>query len=241
MTTQDDGATREESEARLARLNANIARMDSLSRRLTEALAHRRQADTALNGPGQDVFLKASAAWMAEMMQNPAKVLEQQVGYWGRTLQHYAEAQKALASGALKAPDDPGPKDRRFANPLWDSHPYFNYVKQQYLLNAEAITSAVQHLPQLSPADQKRVDYFTRQIVDMFAPTNFLGTNPDALEKAVATDGKPCPGYRGERGGSAGHPCRWRGFRGWREPWYHSGFRGLSQPDDGTDPVRPVH
>ncbi len=24
----------------------------------------------------------------------------------------------------------------------------------------------------------------------MFSPTNFLGTNPDALEKAVATDGE---------------------------------------------------
>jgi polyhydroxyalkanoate synthase subunit PhaC len=34
------------------------------------------------------------------------------------------------------------------------------------------------------------VDYFTRQIIDMFAPTNFLGTNPDALERAVATDGE---------------------------------------------------
>ncbi len=34
------------------------------------------------------------------------------------------------------------------------------------------------------------MDYFTRQIVDMFAPTNFLGMNPDALEKAVETDGE---------------------------------------------------
>ena len=42
----------------------------------------------------------------------------------------------------------------------------------------------------LDDSDRKRVEFFTRQIVDMFAPTNFLGTNPDALEKAVATDGE---------------------------------------------------
>ncbi len=42
----------------------------------------------------------------------------------------------------------------------------------------------------LDPNDKKRIEFFTRQIVEMFAPTNFLGTNPDALEKAVATDGE---------------------------------------------------
>ena len=26
--------------------------------------------------------------------------------------------------------------------------------------------------------------YFTDQVIDMMAPTNFLGTNPEALEKA---------------------------------------------------------
>ena len=84
----------------------------------------------------------------------------------------------------------PTPKDRRFSNPLWETHPFFNYLKQQYLLNAEAITTAVGDMETLDPADRKRVEYFTRQIVDMFSPTNFLGTNPDALEKAVETDGE---------------------------------------------------
>mgnify|MGYP006206937921 CR=1 FL=1 len=102
----------------------------------------------------------------------------------------YVEAQAALASGELKAPADPGPKDRRFSNPLWDTHPAFNYLKQQYLINSEAINTAVSDMEDIAPADKKRVEYFTRQIVDMLAPTNFLGTNPDALEKAIATDGE---------------------------------------------------
>jgi polyhydroxyalkanoate synthase len=133
--------------------------------------------------------MKAAAAYLAEMMQNPAKVVEHQVNYWGKTLKHYVEAQQVLAKGEFKAPPDPGPKDRRFQNPLWDTHPFFNYLKQQYQLNSEAITTAVGDMEALDPADRRRVDFFTRQIVDMFSPTNFLGTNPDALEKAVATDG----------------------------------------------------
>ena len=175
---------------KLARLNANLARLEELSQRMTAALTHRRTADPALAGPSQDVYLKAAAAYLAEMMQNPAKILEHQIGYWGKTLKHYVEAQQALAKGQLKAPPDPTPRDRRFSNPLWETHPFFNYLKQQYLLNAEAITGAVADIEQLDPADKKRVDYFTRQIVDMFSPTNFLGTNPDALERAVETDGE---------------------------------------------------
>ena len=185
MTTDDKDAG-----PKLERLNANLARVEDLSQRLMLALSSRRQHDPALNGPSQDVYVKAAAAYVAEMMQNPSKILEHQISYWGKTLKHYVEAQQALAKGEFKAPPDPTPKDRRFANPLWDTHPFFNYLKQQYLLNAEALTSAVGALDNLDPADRKRVEYFTRQIVDMLSPTNFLGTNPDALEKAIATDGE---------------------------------------------------
>jgi len=184
MTTTDNDAA-----ARRVALNANIAKMEELSERLMRAFAARKPADPALSGPNQEVYMKAGAAYVAEMMQNPGKVIEHQIGYWGKTLKHYVEAQQPLLKGEFKAPADPGPKDRRFANPLWDSHPVFNFLKQQYLLNADAVATAMSDLPVLDPMERKRVDYFTKQIIDMFAPTNFLATNPDALERAVATDG----------------------------------------------------
>ncbi len=186
MTTED--MTPDAAE-RAARLSANLVKMEELSKRLTTAMAHRRQVDPSLHGPAPDVYMKAAAAYFAEMVSNPARVMEHQVSYWGKALKHYVEAQQTLAKGEFKAPPDPSPKDRRFGNPLWETHPFFNYVKQQYVLNSEAITTAVGDMEALAPEDRRRVEYFTKQIVDMFAPTNFLGTNPDALEKAVETDG----------------------------------------------------
>jgi polyhydroxyalkanoate synthase subunit PhaC len=185
MTTEDNDAGR-----RLETLNENLAKVEALSQRLMVALTKRKQVDAALNGPSSEVYMKAATAYVAEMMQNPAKILEHQISYWGKSLKHYVEAQQTLAKGELKAPPDPTPKDRRFANPLWDTHPFFNYIKQQYLMNAAAITEAVGDMESLDPQDRRRVEYFTRQIVDMLAPTNFLGTNPDALERAVQTDGE---------------------------------------------------
>lgn len=184
MTTEDSAAA-----AKLERMTANLARIDALSARLMAAVAQKKQSDPGVQGPGNDIYLKAAAAYLAAMMQNPAKVLEHQVGYWGKTMKHYVEAQQALVSGEFKAPADTGPKDRRFTNPLWESHPAFNYLKQQYLMNAEAVQTAVQDMEAIEPADKRRIEYFTKQIVDMLSPTNFLGTNPDALERAVATDG----------------------------------------------------
>ncbi|MCB5409907.1 class I poly(R)-hydroxyalkanoic acid synthase [Pseudogemmobacter faecipullorum] len=179
-----------ENVARAERLNANLSRMEALTRRLTAAMAQRRTHDPALDGPASDIYLKAATAWLAGMMRDPGRMLEQQVAHWGKALRHQIDAGQAMASGEFRAPADPGPSDRRFSNPLWDSHPWFNYLKQQYQLNAGAAELAVDEMEDLTPEDRKRVSYFTRQIIDMMAPTNFLLTNPDALERAIATDGE---------------------------------------------------
>ncbi len=189
MTTVESGPDGTDG-SKAARLKENLRRMEELGQRLSEALARRRQSDPALNGPSSEVYIKAAAHYLAEIMQNPAKILEHQIAWWGRTLTHYVDAQHALAQGDLAPPEDKTGKDRRFANPLWDSNPLFNFVKQQYFLNAEAVTTALSDLSINDPVERRRVDYFIRQIVDMFSPTNFLATNPDALEKAVATDGE---------------------------------------------------
>ena len=185
MTTEDgcDGA------AHLEKMQANLVRIEALNARLVAALAQRKPHDSGLDGPGQEVFMKAAAAWLAGMMQNPAKVMEHQVSYWGKTLQNYVAAQQAVLKGET-VPPVADTKDKRFANPLWDTNPAFSYVKQQYLLNTQAVQDAVADMADVDPGERKRVAYFTRQITDMMAPTNFLGLNPDALEKAIATDGE---------------------------------------------------
>ena len=180
----------EDNSDNLEKLEANIARLEVLNARLVAALGRKKLSRASLEGPGQDLYLKAAAGYLAEMMQNPAKILEHQVGYWGKSLKHYLEAQQMLAQGKFEAPEDTSPKDKRFANPLWDSNPYFNFLKQQYLMNADAVHQAVTDVEGLDDADRKRLDFFTRQIVDMFSPTNFLGTNPEALERAAETQGQ---------------------------------------------------
>ncbi|MFY0681326.1 MAG: class I poly(R)-hydroxyalkanoic acid synthase [Thalassovita sp.] len=185
MTTEEDVAGEN-----LEKLNENLAKVEGLSQRLVAALSRRNPANPVLNAPDQDVFVNAANSYWAGMMHNPAKLFENQMEFWGSSVKHYLEAQQALARGKLEAPEDHTPSDRRFSNPLWKTHPYFNFVKQQYMLNAEAIRTAVSATEDLDSIEQNRLKYFAEQIIDMMAPTNFLGTNPDALERAVETDGE---------------------------------------------------
>ncbi|MFY0691942.1 MAG: class I poly(R)-hydroxyalkanoic acid synthase [Paracoccaceae bacterium] len=190
MTTDTETADDQISSEKLERLQENMTRIDDLSKRLMAALSQKKQADPSLQAPGHDIYAKAAGAYFAEMMSNPARIFEQQVSYWGKSLKHYVDAQQALASGKFVAPEDTGPADRRFQSELWDTHPYFNFIKQQYLYSSEAITNAMTDLEGLDEAEKNRVAFFARQIVDMMSPTNFLGTNPEALAKAVETDGE---------------------------------------------------
>ncbi len=184
MTT-DESASRRNVE----KLQANVARIEELSQRMIAALASKRQVSPDLQGPGMDFYMKTAGAWWTQMMSDPASILERQVGYWGRTLEHFVETRNTLVTGRAAAEDDE-PQDRRFSSEMWKTHPYFHFILQQYRLNAEAIRSAAEGLEGLSDSERNRAEFFARQIIDMFAPTNFLATNPEALSKAVETEGQ---------------------------------------------------
>ncbi|MBT0959189.1 class I poly(R)-hydroxyalkanoic acid synthase [Alphaproteobacteria bacterium KMM 3653] len=185
MTTDDTGITDGASV-----LEANLGKIEELSARLVAAMGGSRQVNPGLSGPGQDLYMRGAAAYWSSFMADPAKVMEHQVSYWGRTLQHYMDAQAVLGQGTTDAPAPKPCKDRRFSNPMWETNAYFKFLKDQYLINSEAVTNAINSVEGLEEGDRKRLDYFSKQIVDMMAPTNFLGSNPDALTKAAETQGQ---------------------------------------------------
>ncbi|WP_170338286.1 PHA/PHB synthase family protein [Ruegeria arenilitoris] len=188
MTTSE-GHMPDLSDEHVERLKENMLKVEDLSKRLIEVMASKKAHTPALDGPNQELFARAATAYWAEALQNPAKLLEQQLEYWGKSVLNFAAAQQALMAGEGEADEAPS-KDKRFSNPLWDTNPYFRLVRQQYLTNAEAIANAVESVEDLDAKDKRRLKYFSQQIVDMMSPTNFLPTNPDALQKAIETDGQ---------------------------------------------------
>ncbi len=79
--------------------------------------------------------------------------------------------------------------DRRFSSPEWSANPYFDYLRQTYLLNSRFLTDLVETL-KLEPQAKERLRFATRQFVDAMSPANFAATNPEALKLALDTQGE---------------------------------------------------
>ncbi len=188
MTTSD-GRTEQLTDEHVERLKKNMVKVEALSRRLVDVMAGKTPHTPALDGPNQELFAKAATAYWSEALQNPAKLLEHQIEFWGKSVMNFAEAQQAFAKGEIEDGESAS-TDKRFSNPLWETNPYFRLIRQQYQTNAEAIRQAVASVDGMEDKDRKRLQFFSQQIIDMMAPTNFLATNPDALEKAVETEGE---------------------------------------------------
>ena len=171
------------------KLQENLARIEALSQRLAAAMAHRKPIRSSLQGPGGELWAKAAGAFWGEAMANPEKVWTAQVDYWGKAFQNALAALEALPAGG-EAVEDDTPPDPRFKNPLWQTNPYFIALKKQYFAAAEALANGIDALEGVTGYDRWRLEYFTRQIIDMMAPTNFFATNPDALERAIETEGQ---------------------------------------------------
>ena len=105
----------------------------------------------------------------------------------------WSAAIDAAAAGGL--PEQPlpdvasrAPGDRRFAAREWRELPFFALMKQGYLLLGEYLGEAALLAPLPEP-DKQRLLFLTKQSLDALAPTNFMATNPDALKRALSTEG----------------------------------------------------
>src|SRR5262245_36872476 len=102
---------------------------------------------------------------------------------FGTYLQKYA-----LSGGKAEDCIDPLPQDHRFTDQAWHKFP-FNFIYQSFLLQQQWWHNATTGLRGVSKSHQDMVEFASRQILDMFAPSNFPLTNPEILLRTVATGG----------------------------------------------------
>ncbi|HWI34978.1 MAG TPA: class I poly(R)-hydroxyalkanoic acid synthase [Burkholderiales bacterium] len=113
-------------------------------------------------------------------------------------LEHSAELQRSYLDQqaklwqALVAGEEPRvveDDDRRFASREWRENPYYNYLRQSYLLAAKYIEDVVERSP-LEARDKERALFAARQWIDAMCPANFAAMNPAALRTALESNGE---------------------------------------------------
>ena len=79
-------------------------------------------------------------------------------------------------------------KDRRFSSEAWAQQPSSKFVAAMYLLNGEFLQKMV-HAVKADEKTQARLSFAVEQYVALTSPSNFLPLNPDAMKKALDSDG----------------------------------------------------
>ena len=80
---------------------------------------------------------------------------------------------------------EPLPQDPRFRSKAWQQPP-FNLYYQAFLLTQQWVHNATTDVRGMAPQHQRAAVFIARQLLDIIAPSNFLLTNPDLLEKTRA-------------------------------------------------------
>lgn len=129
--------------------------------------------------------------------KNPEQ-LQQRVGdFYTGLLEIQRQVAKRAMGNFVEDPVAPAAFDERFQDHAWVESPWFDFLKEYYLLSTRAIEDSIFDAPEVSDKTRRRAAFWARQVLNAMAPGNFLWTNPAALNRFITTGGLSLvEGYR---------------------------------------------
>jgi len=130
-----------------------------------------------------------------KLAMDPAKLIQANLRLWQQHMLLWQQMSSSLVGGALgrermEPVAEPDKGDRRFKHPDWSENPLFDYMKQSYLITSRWLVETMSTIADMDPQTAKKVDFYTRQFADAFAPSNFVWTNPEVLRATFETKGE---------------------------------------------------
>ena len=105
------------------------------------------------------------------------------INLWSSTLQRFLGAPAALAA----TPERP---DKRFSDAEWRDSPYFDLIKQTYVLLTRWGDDLVKRADEMDPHERDKAQFYLRQVTAALSPSNFVGTNPELLRLTLQESGE---------------------------------------------------
>ena len=151
----------------------------------------RRWAENDRPGPLDPLNISGAFLSLAKAMgQDRETVVETQLRLWKDWMGLWEATALRVLGGAAAPVVTPPPGDRRFRDAEWQRNEIFDFIKQSYLLTANAVQDMVANLHGIPDAERQRIAFYTRQFADAFAPTNFPFTNPEVMRATLKTNGE---------------------------------------------------
>ena len=139
--------------------------------------------------PALRTLAQLQHAWVLQ----PHKVLEAQVAVWSRCWDVWHSSMRrfmGLENGAARPLAISLPVDPRFKHPAWSENPYFDWLRQSYLITSHWAETLVNSVDGLDPHTRSKAQFYLTQLVNAVAPSNWVFTNPELLQETFASDGE---------------------------------------------------
>jgi polyhydroxyalkanoate synthase subunit PhaC len=119
-------------------------------------------------------------------LSDPQRATEIQTTLGKAYLELWAAAAKRLSGESVPPVIAPDPRDKRFSDPEWSSNQYYDFIKQAYLLTTQWSERLVKNAQDLDPHTRQKAEFYTRQLANAVAPSNFLLTNPELMRDTLS-------------------------------------------------------
>jgi polyhydroxyalkanoate synthase len=129
-------------------------------------------------------------ALLRGMVADPAVVMEAQFDLWRDYMGLWERTARRMMGDNTAPLVQPAAGDKRFKDKDWQENQIFDFIKQSYLLTANWLQTTVAKVDSVDPQTRRRIDFYTKQFVDAFAPTNFVLTNPEVLRATLQSNGE---------------------------------------------------
>ena len=133
---------------------------------------------------------KAFLELAAQMLANPLRLAESQMNLWWDYMSLWQSSVLKMMGAPSGPVAIPASGDKRFRHEDWEQHFLFDYIKQSYLITARWLHEQVANVEGLDEKTRKKVDFYTRQYIDAFSPSNFALTNPEVFRATVSSGGQ---------------------------------------------------
>ncbi len=174
------------------RLAHNMARMLEEGGKVVAAYMKPRETITPQAGPNAEVIDAVSTLGkIAEYyLADPAKGMAAQAHLSGQFMALWGSTLQRLKGGIAAPVAPPEPGDKRFAHPQWSENPYFDFLKQAYLLTSRWAGELVSGADQVDAPTRERAQFYLRQLSGALSPSNFVATNPEIIDATLAENGE---------------------------------------------------
>jgi polyhydroxyalkanoate synthase len=169
----------------------NVARaMESGGKALAAYLKPRESGEVQDRPPAELTEMVKTFTAVAEYwLSDNARSTELQTRLAKDYLDLWGSAARRMAGQDAPPAITASPRDKRFADPEWNSNQFFDFVKQLYLLTTKRAQELVLDAEGLDPQTRRKAEFYVQQVTNALSPSNFVLTNPEVLRETVASSG----------------------------------------------------